>query len=408
MDYLKKHYTFIDILMLISVLFIGADIWGFDVAGMNIRYIQIFYLFVLCVLLLKKKLLFVFPKPLVAFVFFFAVSCLFSIDFLNSMEFFAWLLYNVFVIGGIFYSYIRYYGKQAFVDIFRLSLFLITVCEVISAVLGNFFDVFIPFFSYQEYKGIVRTALWFYEPSYLATFLSLYFGFAVYRLFVDGDRNYAWDTALALVCLALTTASTAFVCIAIGFVAVFLIRIVKARYVGRKLALLFTLCAVTAALVLIVRFAMPNVFEVFILRLFRDGLSASSGSRIEGYADAAKLFIKYPFFGVGPNNYGTYFGNADNQPTNVTLELLSTLGIFATVAFYGIIFAPLLRVRRNHALKAVMFAMVLFWAVLQANQNYMRLYLWMWIYVVYAFSHAEQSPVSGNCTGGKPLFVRED
>jgi len=386
MDYLKKRYNLIDFLMLISIVFIGSDIWGVEVAGFNIRFIQLYYVFVFVYMAAKNKLRIVYPKPVCVFLLFYALSFLFSVNIVNSFLYFVFVVYNVFILGVIFYSYVYYCGKEKFIAVFRFSLLIITVCIVISAALGNIFGVYIPFFSYQTYQGIVRTALWFYEPSYLATFLILYLGFAVYNLFVVGDKRYVCDMVMAVVSLALTTSTTGFVGIAIGLFFAFILKLITIEFAKDKLLYLLKCVLFVAMIILLVAVFLPNVYDVFIMRLFNENLSASTGGRVNTYAEDFNLFLKYPLFGVGPNNYGYYlYGDSDLQPTNVTLELLTTTGVFATAAFYAFLLAPLFSSKANRASKAGMFAMLLFLIILQVNQGYMRLYLWMWAYVNYAF-----------------------
>ena len=74
------------------------------------------------------------------------------------------------------------------------------------------------------------------------------------------------------------------------------------------------------------------------------------------------------------------------MPSNVTLELLSTTGIFAPVAFVVYIVGILRNTFRTYkkekgedslVLWALAIGLMLFLVVLQANQGYMRLYMWM-------------------------------
>ena len=105
------------------------------------------------------------------------------------------------------------------------------------------------------------------------------------------------------------------------------------------------------------------------------------------WAETWKVFIENPLFGVGPGNYGLYLGQeAGSVPSNVTLELLATLGIFATIAFYGLTLALCIqavllnRKKRNKGsrlLVACAVALLIFSVVLQANQGYLRLYHWL-------------------------------
>lgn len=407
MTYLKKRYKFIDVLMLISILFIGSDIWGVNLGWLNIRVIQLYYVFVFICILIENKLRFVFPKSLCLFVIFYVLSFLFSINKSVSLPYVVFLIYNVLILGGVFYSYICCYGTERFVDVFRYSLFIITICSVISFVLGTFFGIYIPFFRYQTYMGIVRIALWFYEPSYLATFLMLYYGFAIYNLFVNEDKHYVADVIMSIICLITTTSTTGFVGLAIGFIIAFCIKLVMTKSI-KKISIFIKCTIVAVVIFLIIKFVFTDIYDTFVTRFFTQSLSTSSGGRTNTFADDFNVFLSNPLFGVGPDCYGLYlYNNADRVPSNVTLELLETTGIFATVAFYVFLLAPVRYMKGNKLLQASMFTMILFLIILQANQGYMRLYMWMWAYANYAFANIESKENLGlSCKRVKSYNLR--
>lgn len=86
-------------------------------------------------------------------------------------------------------------------------------------------------------------------------------------------------------------------------------------------------------------------------------------------------------------------------PTNVSLELLATLGIGGFVAFYGMTLSlffravGLYRRERTQAsflIMAFAVALILFTVILQVNQGYLRLYHWMCFGVLYGALERER------------------
>ena len=65
--------------------------------------------------------------------------------------------------------------------------------------------------------------------------------------------------------------------------------------------------------------------------------------------------------------------------------MLACLGVVGTVVFLLFMFYPLVKSYKlnNDDLKAYNFSLVIFFIILQANQNYLRLYMFMIIGVVY-------------------------
>ena len=172
--------------------------------------------------------------------------------------------------------------------------------------------------------GIPRFRLWFYEPSYLANYLVFWFSISLYTYLLGNDKSYFKDIIFCALMLILSTSTTGFLGIALVIVIVYLIWICK-RVTLRKL--LFPI--VILVLLGISYFLFNDIFEVFIGRLFKGSLDSASGGRITGWEETFKVFKENPLFGVGPGNYGLYLGeDAGYVPSNVTLELMATLGIF--------------------------------------------------------------------------------
>lgn len=381
----KRKYSVIDVLMVIGIVFIGADVFGFSLGNMNIRFIQIYYIFFSLLIYFKyKTFLVIKSKCFALFIVFFILSVFLSINIVKSLQFLLWVIYNYIFVTGLFYSYIKIRGAEQFEKIFRFSFSIISFVVLIVFFLSNFFGIKFPFFVYQEYMGIVRPALWFYEPSYLATFLSIYLSFSFYKYFILNDRKYLFHSCISTFSVILTTASTGFVALFITFIIVFFLKIINKKYfINKAKYLLFGMIIICVLIILLKQF-FPDIYETFVKRVFNSNLSASTGGRVDSYEKMFSIFLSKPLFGIGPNTYGLFLGDENLQCTNISLELLCTTGVFSFFFFVLWFLEPLYKIRKENKLKkkynntsAYFFSLVILLVVLQANQNYLRLYLWM-------------------------------
>lgn len=387
---------FIHLFCFISLLLIGADTWGVELLGVNFRVDQIFLCIFALLLVFKGAYRLTAYGWILAFVFFSFLSTLFAVSIFRGVLFFCSILYNVLFLFYGHASYVRHYGFDMFLRIFRLTMkvqFFILLFQFLLKLVTGYELPFLP--SYGEYMGIYRFQLWFYEPSYLATYLMLWFTFSLIQLLLGGKREYVTDVLMCLIMFLISTSTSGFVGIAL---AVF---VVYCMWLSRGITLkklLFPLLLLVIFLVCLAAF--PSVFEVFLGRLFDSSLDDASGGRIQGWAETFEVFLKNPFFGVGPGNYGLYLGEeAGYVPTNVSLELLATLGIGGFVAFYGMTLSlffravGLYRRERTQAsflIMAFAVALILFTVILQVNQGYLRLYHWMCFGVLYGALERER------------------
>lgn len=270
-----------------------------------------------------------------------------------------------------------------FIRIFRMTMkvqfFILLFQFALKLVTGYEFSI-LP--SYGEYMGIYRFQIWFYEPSYLATYLVLWFSFSFMQFLLEGRKEYLIDLLMCLAMFLMSTSTSGFIGIALTVGVVYLIWL--ARGITTK-KLIFPV--ILLAIFLVLRIAFASMFDVFIGRLFDSSLNEASGGRIDGWTETWKVILENPFFGVGPGNYGLYLGQeAGYVPTNVSLELLATLGIGGFIAFYGLTASLFVRAvalyRRERSESAFLIfafavALILFTVILQINQGYLRLYHWM-------------------------------
>ena len=366
----------------ISVLLIGADIWGLDV-GVNLRYDQVFLGILTILLVINQKYRFTWNPWIALFLVASFVSTLFAVSIVRGAMFYFSIVYNVVFLFYAFESYVRAYGLRKLIVIFRKTMFVqffILIFQVLLKLIMGYELSFLP--SYGEYFGVPRFSLWFYEPSYLVTYLCFWFALSLYMFLIEGKKEYLKDILMALVMFLLATSTTGFLGIALSCAVIYVIWILKG-FTARKL--IFP-CIVLLGF-LVFRFGFSSIYEVFFARLFNQSLDSASGGRISAWLETWQVFIKNPLFGVGPGNYGLYLGkDVGTVPSNVTLELMSTVGIFATIVFYGLTISLCVRAKRIHCstksadsalLVACAVGLIIFTIILQANQGYLRLYHWL-------------------------------
>ena len=380
------RYTFLDsciqLFAFISILLIGADKWGIDI-GINLRLDQVFLCVLALLIFLKNGFRLTFNLWIVLFLLFTFFSTLFAVSLFRGVLFYCSIVYNVIFVFYLFSNYVKLYGLSKFLHLFRLSLYWQFVILVLQYVLKTVLNYELPILpSYGEYGGVFRFNLWFYEPSYLATYLSFWFTLSLYMLLIGRDKSYWKDILMGLSMFLISTSTTGFVSIALACIIVYFIWILKC-FTPQKL--IFPVIVLFG--LLIFRLAFPNIFEVYVGRLFDRSLNDASGGRIAGWAETWDVFCQNPLFGVGPGNYGLYLsGNAELVPSNVTLELMATVGILATIAFYGLtvsLFVKAVKLNRklhnqiSIILVGCSVALIVFTIILQVNQGYLRLYHWM-------------------------------
>lgn len=371
-----------DFLIFLVVLFIGADIIQFNI-GVSIRIDQIIAVIAVFVMIINKR--FIVPKYKSYLCF--ALCCLLSAAFSSfkgiGFAYVAWIVFDYVIIFGLIYSYIRFHGIKRFYNIFRKTMY-IQVFLVVLQFLLEIVGMPIPFFRTGTFHGIPRPAIWFYETSYFATYLTFWMVVSAFMMIYSKKKKFRNDFFISIIGMVFCTATTGFVAIGLTLLLVLLSLLIRNR-----LNTLLKIFIVTILCFCLLYFLFSDIINAFVLRLFKDGLGAASGGRIGMYKEIWDVFIDNWAFGVGPGAYGYYMGfDRSYVPSNVTLELLSTCGLFSTIAFYSFVFIlihksfKVSKITRTSFIKYLGIGVLMFFIILQANQNYLRLYLWMFLAIL--------------------------
>lgn len=163
---------------------------GIELLGVNFRVDQLFLCVFALLLVVKKAYRFTFNGWIAAFLFLSLISTLFAVSIMRGILFYCSIVYNVLFLFYALASYVKCYGFAMFIRIFRMTMkvqfFILLFQFALKLVTGYEFS-FLP--SYGEYMGIYRFQIWFYEPSYLATYLVLWSLSPSCSFYWKGGRN---------------------------------------------------------------------------------------------------------------------------------------------------------------------------------------------------------------------------
>jgi hypothetical protein len=180
--------------MFLSLLLMGGDLIALHAGGLTLRLVFPVLMLAFAFLFQRIGLHIVFDRTL-AFLFFLlsvaaAASVGGTLDVVKSIGYTIWILFDFFVIVGLPYNFAKLYPAELTLKlwfvVYRIHAGLLLV-ELLRNVL--------------LYHSTDRPHLWFYETSYLAIFMTGYFGSALFMLLRHG-RTYGWEFFLSLVCIA--------------------------------------------------------------------------------------------------------------------------------------------------------------------------------------------------------------
>ena len=357
-----------NILMLLYILLSGADIFSFKVFGNTIRIAQILAILLTIVFVFNKKYKIEknFLKRYFLLIFIHGISLFYSYSLKKSTEYFLYIIFNLIFSINLIYSWCLLNRNKKLIYIYMWSFRIVGILEVIQFILGSY-NIY--FFQYQIYMKIFRPALWFYEPSYLATFFSLYYMSALI-FYIKKIKIYRKDLILSIIFISITTSSTGYITLVVGIILLIVFYRMEAI---KKIFIIFIGIFFSMIILLLTN---KDIILMFIGRLFRYGIANSSGERMNINLETLDIIKNNFLFGIGSNSFEKYTGYS---PMNVTLEIVATLGIIGILCF----FITYLYLQKKYNLnkkdiyvQALFYSFILFILILQANQNYMRLYMW--------------------------------
>jgi len=389
-----KCLTLANVLLFLCLFFVGADSIGMEIASFNIRLDQLFWLIFSLFLFLTGQYRLLINPLILSFIVLLIPSVLLAYSPSTSFLYLFFIIFNYLCIVNPIYSYVKFYGKNRLINhiktLFRSYIVLIFVSSAVKLL----FDIEIPFINtYGVLFGIPRIKLFFFEPSYLATFLSFWIAFTGYLFIIKGEKRYGFDFFVSVLATFMTTSSTGMlavviICLLLG------VGYLASKEVIFKIKLQRSLLLLLGIMIIILAFKLvfPSAFDFFFMRIFSGDLSSATGGRTDRYSETFIVFLDNTIFGIGPGNYGIYLEEGSEYvPSNVTLEMFATIGFLPSILLLSITAFPFLEsfsISKNNPNKKNMMACALgllcFFIVLQANQNFYRLYYWLFIGIAYS------------------------
>ncbi|MGL5000016.1 MAG: O-antigen ligase family protein [Cetobacterium sp.] len=365
-------------LLFLGILFSGGDHLAIKIGGSTFKIAQLFFLAYTMILIFEKK--YVINKKVSFFYFGIVMAHLISLfitySFNKSFLYFIFIIFNYFCVINTVYSWCINKSSEKILELYMKNFRIVGFLVVFQFIFGSF-GIEVPFFQNDRYLGIYRPALWFYEPSYLATYFSFYYAISL-GCYSENIKKYEKDLILSVFFIGITTSSTGFLSIGIGgLLFIFFMN----NSIKISLLKIWKLLRNILMVIIVISITKYDIIKIFLFRLINSGISESSGNRVNGWFEALEVFKKYPIFGIGADAF-TSFHSSKIPVTNVSLEILTNLGIFGFFMFF-ILFCYLYILykinKKNKFVKIFYMSLILFLITLQANQNYMRMYLWIHI-----------------------------
>lgn len=168
-----------NILMFIAILF-GGDKLGIHFDNRLFRLSQLIFLliFIIFILFNKYRLYKRFTLAYFFILFPHLISLIYTKSFKNSFLYLIWIIFNYFIVITPVINWSSNKRRDWIIEKYFLVFRIVGVLTILQFICGGF-GIVVPFFQNDSYKGIFRPALWFYEPSYLATYFSLYMGMSL-------------------------------------------------------------------------------------------------------------------------------------------------------------------------------------------------------------------------------------
>ena len=218
----KIRISALDFWAFLSILFIGADKIGLNV-GYNFRLDQIFWLMLFVTIILEKSFIIPLYYPMLFFLIASFLSTLFACDITRGTIYFLNICFNVFVVFFSTSIYIKKRGIEQFTELYRYTMYIQFVLIVLQEILGLSGRTLFGLQDSGYWYGVLRIPLWFYEPSYLATYLIIWFTFSIIQFFCYQESEYFKDIIMSTIGIVLSTSTAGYlgVVIAILFAYIF-------------------------------------------------------------------------------------------------------------------------------------------------------------------------------------------
>lgn len=305
----------------------------------------------------------------------------------KSIGYTIWILFDFIIVISLCYNFARQYPAEKVLSVwlwtFRIHGLLILLTLPLSLRNGD------------------RPTLWFYETSYLAIFMTAYFGSALFLMLRRG-RQYGWDVVLSVISMAVLASATAM----LGVLLCIALNILVARQ-RLKLIIGTAILGGIFVAILMLFFADTQYFQLiagFMLRpdASLDLILMRAGNRWIRLLVGLDAFRHSPWLGIGIGGDSAYMeqrafpenawalvrpwsGLDFGQPfCNIVVEVMGTMGIVGLIPFLAILLraawqtTQMLMSRGSEAVIGAAFFVGFFstFLALQLEGTFLRYYLW--------------------------------
>lgn len=361
----------------------GFDYPAIDVFGMTLRLAQVVFAFLFIFRFNEIQYPLLCVQALLIVCAGMVPSLLFSENILKSTAYIGWLLFNFFIVVGVIGFYIkkyRHYVADAIIISFRLQVIFGFVLMIV---------------------GIhERIQFLYYEPSYLAIAMVLYFSVVLNRGLETSWRKWATDAVIIVLAVVGMQSAT----LLFGLLTVSALVVYKISWRKAVVFVIGGILLLIGALYFYSQMSddlLATTIRIFIdaenFPMLIDGVVGRGGNRVPRIMAAFDIFREHPLFGVGLGAYEQYIKSidlssyheglpwldiSDKPAVNIYIELLATVGLFGAVPF--LIFICIVyyssrtkvgwAINNDYRIYSIAFVSMLF--MLNFESNYLRLYLW--------------------------------
>ncbi len=329
---------------------------------------------------------------------------------------------SVYIFNFVFYflipvNLLRFFEPQKILKIYFLTFFCLGLYAVFQLVL-SLFGIYDPLAT-QRVGWIARGQAWTYEPSYYALYMTAYVMFRNAMQIFSPKAGLSLKSIMKILginCFLLASTSTgvifsypAFCIISLWLAFLRPIRCM-ARYARQRVLKFIAICCALGG---VMAWIFWDIFILSFFKFFYFGFMTHGSflARWNGLVVSFKLFLQYPFFGVGVGGVGPYLFAKNSfydispitleevesyDPTNVSTEILASLGMAGLIGFLALAFVfyksfrkvlahPQIAEQDKIISIALFISLILVMIVLQFNQGLFRPYVWIHAGVTYGY-----------------------
>lgn len=424
-------FDVVKLLFILAVFSTSFDIFLVFNLGFNFRVSQVFLL----VPIMYAVALFIMGRvtwpfgfvPLLVWVCFILIFIPNTDFVLRSVGYGLWLIFSVLLIFAavqIFNTYpkvlllVQWY-LYSFVFVAAFGLF-----QFVSPALG----LGEPLIQQWWFPGVLPRINGFsYEPSYFATYLVMGWVVCMYllkhRSSLMGRQQLWFISAFIALAIVLSSSRMGWIVMALWFAqypALFFIRLLKGRLHKRFFIYSIIIFSIVALMVSSMLFVLGKDRIAFLLAgIGLMGESAHSVvERSQNLADVFAIFLKSPVIGYSLGGLSSAIGNLHGVDVSdlelaklyegnaVFPQVLAASGIVGFIPFMLYVILLIQKpyrlarkafLEQSKLLRAMVWALIFEFLILQLNQNILRVYLWMHIAILSALYHAVILDISRHC-----------